>query len=152
MFEVVLEATWRMLMSSFIELSMLIFSLQCIFLLTWSVLSQLSWEWNPQAPPLFYGTKWAWDPWGLYRPLGRYSGFYFTNQSQTQLWLLSLKGKKLFFELSLKSNTCGWRRIYLSISIISIGTVVVFFKISITLGSLHTRHFCTRYCDKKILR
>jgi len=46
------------------ELSILNFSQQCTFLLTWSVLPQMSWEWNPQAPPLFNGTRWAWDPWG----------------------------------------------------------------------------------------
>jgi len=63
-FEAVFEATWRLLMFSSTELSDLELLQQCNLLLTWTVCPQLSWEWNPQAPPLFYRARWAWDPWG----------------------------------------------------------------------------------------
>ncbi len=96
-FEVVLEATWRMLMFLFTELSILKFSLQCTFLLTWSVLSQMSWEWNPQAPPLFYGTRWAWDPWGPLQTLREILWFLLYQPITNSVVITLFKRQKLFF-------------------------------------------------------
>jgi len=116
-FKAEVEATWGMLMSSFTELLMLISSLQCTFLLTWTVLPQMSWEWSPQAPPLFCGTRWAWDPWGPLQTLREILWLLLYQPITNSIVITLFKRQKNFFEISLKSNTCGWRRIYLSIDL-----------------------------------
>ncbi len=69
-----------------------------------------------RLPPCFVGLDEPETLGGLYRPLGRYSGLYFTNRSQYLIVITLFFMTKTNFELSLKTNTCGWRRIYLSIS------------------------------------
>ena len=117
-FEAVLEVTWRMLLSFFTELfNAKIFNV-LYFLLTWFILSQMSREWNPQAPPLFCGTRWAWDPWGplqtpreilwllLYQPI--------TNSVVITLF----ERQKTFFKSHLnQTHVVGAVSIYLSLTI-----------------------------------
>jgi len=73
----------------------------------------MSYEWNLQAPPLFCGTRWAWDPWGpLQTPREMLQAFTVLTSCKNTCNSLFLYAKSFFFK-SLKSTR--WSAPHLSI-------------------------------------